>query len=615
MDEVQSPVTDINQQEMEELETMENEFQQTLSQWGQLHTSVVGSLTNLPATYSACIEACGSPTTSDVDLVNACKYGCNIGKYTGQDSEGRYKAGNVRPGYHNAPVPVRKFKPNPSQAAMAQGPMYHALLKKVESAQQINPGMTQTELNSLWKEYYLTACADAIGNDPVLGESGIVLGVQNGTDDNNSTNCTNNNVTGCQTCANCWAQGPGYWCRNTGQCVNIQNTKHCSDGSVPGNCENLETNMAGPLTAMQRRTRYCSGWQSTGGGMSGFYGAGENGSFTPMSSAADCDATIDSDESGYCTCIDGRKVGFVDTGHAAFTCNDLCSPQNKNALGVVSSGESGQPDQPLYNNAANWQKEIPCPSQGSGDEGQYCVARPGYPMTVDEDDANQTALCNAIGGGGCCTWTEHPIYPNQCVRTGNTFCSGKKDTYETYSGNLFSDEETTTTVDWGGGYCPTQPTANAPAATYQNNITSENIVPLPTTSQLIQQCEDQMAAFGSPELGPTFGTLYSDILALGQIEQKMEQQAEAIYAKIKSSSTTRNQVALTRSSAGQRLLKHLDTYEKIYRRLHTTEQKELNMMARAEDANLKAGSGKITYIVWFILAISSMFLVIKHLRK
>jgi len=51
--------------------------------------------------------------------------------------------------------------------------------------------------------------------------------------------CTPSDVLGCKSCAECWAQGPGYWCRDTNQCVNIQQTSRCSDGSSPGNCEGI----------------------------------------------------------------------------------------------------------------------------------------------------------------------------------------------------------------------------------------------------------------------------------------------------------------------------------------------------------------------------------------
>jgi len=485
MPEIQSPVTDINQQEMEELKTMENEFQQTLSQWGQLHTSVVGSLTNLPATYSACIEACGSPTTSDVDLVNACKYGCNIGKYTGQDNTAREKSGNM-------PESVAQFNPNPSRTAVAAGPIYQSSLTQLENASQVNPTMTQSELSNLWQTFYAEACSAAIG-----GDSGI--------------------------------------------------------------------------SATDKRRRYCSGWQGTQGGTSGFWGNGRAGDFISMGSAASCDTPIGADKSGYCVCLNGRKVGYADNGHPSFTCNDLCAPQNKNMAGIGSASEAGQPDQPLYNNPSNWSGPKTCPPCGH--------------LEKHWSKSEQEEFCASFGEG-CCKFTDHAV-TNTCTSTGETsHCTDP--------------------------YCPTRPGGGTPAAQYINALPVE---PLPTTSQLIQQCEDQMAAFGTPELGPTFGTLYSDILALGQLEQKMEQQAEAIYTKIKSSSNTRNQVALANTSAGQRLLKHLDTYETIYRRLHVTEQKELNMVARAEDETSKTRSGQITYIIWFTLAISSMFLIIKFLRK
>ena len=62
-----------------------------------------------------------------------------------------------------------------------------------------------------------------------------------------STACTDEDVTGCQSCTACWARGPGYWCQNTGQCVNIETTPHCPDGSTPGPCGGggLQTSSSG----------------------------------------------------------------------------------------------------------------------------------------------------------------------------------------------------------------------------------------------------------------------------------------------------------------------------------------------------------------------------------
>ena len=507
MSEIQSPVTDVNQAEMDALISMENEFQQTLSQWGQMHSSVVSSMMNLPKMYEKCLTNCD--THADMDTLNACKYGCNIGKYAAEDNAARKKSGNTI-------IAEGQFSPHASATTLAAGPLYKSFLTQLEGAGQLNPTMSQSTLYNLWQTFYKKACSDAIGTNP----SGRSIGA----------------------------------------------------GSA--------------VSAVDKRQRYCSGWQETLGGTSGFWGNGKLGEFIPMDSAAACDTPIEVDnlanntgKSGYCVCADGRKVGYSDAGHPAFTCNELCAPQNKNAVGIGGHKTTTTPSAPFYNNPDNWSKKTPC--------------KPCPGLEKHWSLSHQQSVC-ASAGPGCCTFNDEAI-TNTCDESGkSSYCEGS--------------------------YCPTPPGDNTPESQQVNNYFSPNITPLPTTAQLIQECEDQMAAFAPQGIKgntgqPTNNSLYSAILALGKLETKLEQQAEAIYTKIKSSSMSRNQIALTRTSAGQSLLKHLDMYETIYRRLHATEQKQLNMAAIAEDIQLKVGSANITYIVWFILAMSSMFLVIKHLRK
>ena len=592
MSEIQSPVTDINQAEMDALINMENEFQQTLSQWGQMHSSVVSSMMNLPKMYEKCLQSCD--IHADVDTLNACKYGCNIGKYAAESDAARKKSGNTI-----APTPRGQFSPHASAATLAAGPLYKSFLTQLEGAGQLNPTMSQSTLYNLWQSFYKKACSDAIA----ANESGRSIGA------------------------------------------------------------------GATINANDKRQRYCSGWQETLGGTSGYWGNGRLGEFIPMGSAAACDTPIEvgqlannAGKSGYCVCADGRKVGYSDAGHPAFTCNDLCAPQNKNSVGIggqktttTVTGETGPPS--WCTNGAQW-------AARTGQSG--CVWSAGAPNSCAAYQKDWcTSDCKGIwcgpgdknadcGGGGWCqkvpapkvdssshTTPAAPFYNNPDNWSKSTPCKpcpglekhwslGHQQSVCASAGPgccTFNDEAITNTCDESGessycegSYCPTPPGDNSPESYQANNYFNPNITPLPTTAQLLQECEDQMAAFAPQGIKgntgqPTNNSLYSAILALGKLETKLEQQAEAIYAKIKSSSMTRNQIAVTRTSAGQSLLKHLDIYEQIYRRLHVTKQKQLNMAAMAEDVQLKVGSANITYMIWFILAMSSMFLVIKHLRK
>ena len=332
--------------------------------------------------------------------------------------------------------------------------------------------------------------------------------------------------------------------------------------------------------AQTKRSQYCKGWQSTQGGASGYYGTpilngvlktSESGTYT-------CDTIIPSSDSGWCECADGRKVGYADKGHSPFSCNTLCSPENVKAVGVVSTETHGRPDAPLYSNSGNWQKKVACYScgwwrvpKGADHHKQTC-----------ENKNNPATGIGAISGPNavstdCCAFAEHTIRDKCNQGSVTEYCPVAT--------------------------CPPPPTGGA-ASKVQNNYTSKNIKQLPTTDDLKKICEDA-----------PYTNLYVDILKLQKLEAKLEQQATAIYAKIKHNSDTGNQIGIYRTAAGQRLLKHLDTYEKVYRRLQRVAQKQLNMAAMAEDAELKVGSIGISYSIWFILAISAMFLVIKHLRK
>ena len=55
--------------------------------------------------------------------------------------------------------------------------------------------------------------------------------------------CNNEDVTGCTTCESCYAQGPGFWCPETGQCSTYGNpcTSSCNDVCTADNVETCTT--------------------------------------------------------------------------------------------------------------------------------------------------------------------------------------------------------------------------------------------------------------------------------------------------------------------------------------------------------------------------------------
>jgi phage-related tail protein len=75
-----------------------------------------------------------------------------------------------------------------------------------------------------------------------------------------------------------------------------------------------------------------------------------------------------------------------------------------------------------------------------------------------------------------------------------------------------------------------------------------------------------------------------------------------------------NKTKLEQSAVGRKLLRDMQKYKKVYDQYQRTEKKRNQLMGMYEDVNFKSQSANISYYIWFILAISGMFLVIKKLK-
>ena len=601
---VEEPVLNLNKEEMDILKALENEFQQTLTRWSTLHKTVVRDITNLPEEYKNCISQCEG-SSDDVDMVNACKYGCNIGQYAVEGSQSRWQRAQTKSGAntgYDVPVASSQYKTTPpsttetydAEEGGLQGmrgvwtintpqlspgsgewasddiheygvdPKYQSTINAIQPSK--NPSLTLPESTSWWNWLFNRACSDA-------------------TEGKQKT----------QYCKG-WQQTAGgnsgfykkFKSNNEGELGPMYNeyirvgssaspTKTIKLGGVKW-CDPIAQNPQAPYWNDRfavdmgkdeftvRRTDKSSGW-------------GQN--LLLLCQGQDtCDAIIDGGQSGYCKCLDGRKVGYSDSGHPSFTCNTLCAPENKGAKGVAVGQHKEDPlkaNKPLYNNPKNWNKSTTCRncSQWETHTGDsrlnliWCYGQnPASVSGIPPDD-------------GCCTFQEGTsiFSRDHCVSSGKKkFCEGS---------------------------CPgDRPPKTKLASSVQNNYTAKNIKQLPTTEQLDQSCE-----------GANFKNLYYNILELKQVEQQLEEQAELIYMRIKRNTSTSNEIALASTAVGKRLLKHLGTYESVYRRLQKISQSELNMAAMAEDNELKSSSISISYSIWFILAILAMFMVIRHLRK
>ena len=76
-----------------------------------------------------------------------------------------------------------------------------------------------------------------------------------------------------------------------------------------------------------------------------------------------------------------------------------------------------------------------------------------------------------------------------------------------------------------------------------------------------------------------------------------------------------NKVKLQQSAVGRKLLRDMQKYKKTYDEFQRNSQRKNQLAGMYEDINFKSQSANISYYIWFILAISGMFLVIKKLKS
>ena len=95
----------------------------------------------------------------------------------------------------------------------------------------------------------------------------------------------------------------------------------------------------------------------------------------------------------------------------------------------------------------------------------------------------------------------------------------------------------------------------------------------------------------------------------------LEQIADDIGLKVERNANLANKMATYGQEKGTSLLDHLEIYESVHRRYRDLRRNELNVLAMSEDGQARVGSVRITYSIWLVLAISTMLLAIRHLRK
>lgn len=78
-DSLQSPVKEKNNNEINQLVSLQNSFQNTLEQWKGKYDNLINHISNNKGVYQQCLNTCNKH--KDRDMLTACIYGCTSGKY------------------------------------------------------------------------------------------------------------------------------------------------------------------------------------------------------------------------------------------------------------------------------------------------------------------------------------------------------------------------------------------------------------------------------------------------------------------------------------------------------------------------------------------------------
>jgi hypothetical protein len=362
--------------------------------------------------------------------------------------------------------------------------------------------------------------------------------------------------------------------------------------------------------------QYCKSFTNTKQGRSGFYGqnyvVGKDGNVgllddnsligttidlnnqTNIGTADDkkngrygCDIEIKPDQSGYCECIDGTKI-YMDSDHPSVSCNDLCYPKN-----IIESGNK----QSFFHNPNAWVpglKPKPRPKRGVKAFNQW----------KDPGNGDTPWLqCGEDGG-------EPDNCPNGMVQFGDV--TPNKASCKTYNADPWFEFWTSKEEPNLGRKCvlPLPPGGELPKTvlkTVGNGLglqIPKGYTKLPSPSELVDECKNV-----------PYANLYIDILKFMVLNKVMSFKTKVMGDIVTKTNTEINKTKLEQSAVGRKLLRDMQKYKKVYDQYQITEKKRNQLMGMYEDVNFKSQSANISYYIWFILAISGMFLVIKKLKS
>ena len=329
---------------------------------------------------------------------------------------------------------------------------------------------------------------------------------------------------------------------------------------------------------------------------------------------------------GYCTCVDGTMV-FMDEGHPEVSCNDMCNPAN-----LKNRRMKGTKKVLFYQNTNVWTPEAipPGAKHKSGVEAyNQKSTRAGGPwlQCYDEDTGN-TPKCPE----GLKPWPKQGVvqYPTK-LPNGEVAKAGPCGTWKDI-GALDTGEQLADMFDPFGTpypiplkgkderYCVLPPPAGAPKENSKSGPGSKGIdslednglglkIPkgytkLPSPTELVDTCSSA-----------SYPNMYIEILKFRVLSDILKVKSKIMANTVKVTVDGVNKTKLEQSIIGKKLLKDMKIYKKKYKNFFDINNKKNQLDGMYEDINFKSQSANISYYIWFILAISGMFLVIKKLKS
>ena len=392
--------------------------------------------------------------------------------------------------------------------------------------------------------------------------------------------CTEEEVTGCWTCTDCWAKGPGYWCGDTGQCSRPGEPcdGDCGDGQF--------YQIQGGWGAVKTATNYNTSYDQQTGSQPVL-------AFTGLSPGDKVRLSMSIGE-GYAA--DDLYWDVTDTPQTYGAGNvpdpDLIlSNESFTATYTVRPGGTGIFLYMIHGGDAEWQAQAqqlsatPLQSEFNFSLNHYAYGDDAIPYrtNITMDEAMQLCV----------------LTPN-CAAI--TFNSANPNTYWFKTSAETDQNYGWQTLIFTGEH-------EAPISPSDLGKPPVGLSPVPTGHDLVTSC---VGAWDYPKLSlgaATAGKAYS---ATSTQEMNL---AKEIQNNLFSAYKNINAIGTLNPKLEDQLTDDLQTYRNIYAKLDGTRKKEELMSLMMEDEQMNAETSRYSYYLWLVLAISAIMLAVHHRRK